>query len=240
LFFHSDNNRERFSSFFDIDPSRFILISHGNENMFLVSPNSGSSPVEDLRKRYKINQSTPVILFFGNLMPSKGIPDLLRAFKKIQLKNKQSHLIIAGKPTKHIDLNALLKLAQDLEISEITTFDTRYIPIEDVASLMEMASVVVYPYLNSTQSGSLQVAYAFGRPVIATNVGGLPDAVEEGKSGFLVPPGEPELLANEIKKFIDDPSLTQKMGNYGKHLSETRFSWSNAAKKIVTAYSKIV
>jgi glycosyltransferase involved in cell wall biosynthesis len=100
---------------------------------------------------------------------------------------------------------------------------------------MQMASVVVYPYLNSTQSGSLQVAYSFGRPVIATNVGGLPDAVEDGKSGFLVDPNNPEQLADKILLFINKPELTKSMGAYAKHLSETRFSWKTVAKIILDA-----
>lgn len=235
LFFHSDNNKERFSSLFNVDPNRFHLIPHGNESMFL-STKGPSLPQEKLRKRYNIDTTAPVILFFGNLMPSKGIPDLLEAFKLVQANATQAKLVIAGKPTKHINFDSLIKLSKDLQIDESTIFDSRYIPIEEVAPLMEMASVVVYPYLNSTQSGSLQVAYAFGRPVIATNVGGLPDAVEDGKSGFLVPPNDPEAIANAVMKFIASPNLTTEMGAYAKHLSETKFSWKTVAEKILVVY----
>ena len=238
LFFHSSNNKKRFSTLFNVDPKRFYLIPHGNENMFL-STNNGTLSEKELRKRYNVNATAPVILFFGNLMPSKGIPDLLEAFSHVHDDAPQARLIIAGMPTKHINLDHFIKLANDFRISGSTIFDSRYIPIEEVAPLMEMASVVVYPYLNSTQSGSLQVAYAFGRPVIATNVGGLPDAVEDGKSGFLVPPGEPKSIANAIMQFINNPNLTNKMGNYAKHLSETRFSWDTVADTILKSYSKV-
>lgn len=239
LFFHSDNNMDRFSTIFNVDPARFYLIPHGNESMFLYAGDVNSISEEELRARYNINPLAPVVLFFGNLMPSKGIPDLLEAFKLVLVNNTQAQLIIAGKPTKHIDLHALNQLAVKLGINNSTIFDSRYIPIEDVASLMKMASVVVYPYLNSTQSGSLQVAYTFGRPVIATNVGGLPDAVEDGRSGFLVNPGEPEQLANGIIKFINNPDLTDKMGAYAKYLSETRFSWNTVAEIILNVYRNI-
>lgn len=235
LFFHSNNNKERFASLFNVDSKRFHLIPHGNESMFINAFNAAESISEDeLRARYKIDKSAPVVLFFGNLMPSKGIPDLIKAFDFVQKKHPDSRLVIAGKPTKHIDLPALKKLTRDLDIDNSTIFDLRYIPIEDVAPIMQMASVVVYPYLNSTQSGSLQVAYVFGRPVIATNVGGLPDAVEDGKSGFLVEPNNPKQLANKIMMFINNPDLTQSMGAYAKHLSETRFSWNTVAKIILS------
>jgi len=240
LFFHSSNNMERFSSLFNVDSKKFHLIPHGNEGMFLTSSNAIKSVSEDeLRARYNIDVSAPIVLFFGNLMPSKGIPDLLEAFKLVQNKSPHSRLIIAGMPTKHIDLSALVNLTFDLGINDSTIFDSRYIPIEDVASLMQMACVVVYPYLNSTQSGSLQVAYVFGRPVIATNVGGLPDAVEDGKSGFLVDPSNPEQLAAKIMLFIDNPELTQSMGAHAKHLSETRFSWSTVANIILNVLGNV-
>jgi glycosyltransferase involved in cell wall biosynthesis len=238
IFFHGKSNQERFSSLFEIENTRWYLIHHGNEQLFLSSTAKNVTATQ-MRSRYNIGSNSPVILFFGNLMPSKGIPDLLQAFTQVYEKEKRSRLIIAGKPSKHIDLNSLLDLVSRLGIEESTVFDTRYIPIDEVGPLMEMASVVVYPYLNSTQSGSLQVAYAFSRPVIATNVGGLPEAVEDGKSGFLVPPESPQDIANAIMKFIDNPNLTNEMGAYAKKLSETRFSWNSIAKKILKTYQNV-
>jgi len=237
IFFHAKSNQERFSSLFKIDPLQFHLIPHGNEQLFLSS-DARVVTAAQLRSRYKIDPSSPVVLFFGNLMPSKGIPDLLKAFAQVQEREKRARLIVAGKPSKHIDLDSLFNLTSTLGIKESTIFDTRYIPIEEVAPLMEMASVVIYPYHNSTQSGSLQVAYAFSRPVIATNVGGLPEAVDDGKSGFLVPPESPEEIASAIMKFVENPSLTDEMGAYAKRLSETRFSWNSVAKIISEVYIK--
>ena len=235
LFFHAESNRERFASIFQVPDSQLHIIPHGNEQLF--APKSAQrKSVAETRKNYSYSTTTPVILFFGLLAPSKGLPDLLKAFALVAQKAPHARLLIAGKPSKHIELNDLLSMASELKISDVTTFDTRYIPIEEVASLMEMASVVLYPYVSSTQSGSLQVAYTFGRPVIATDVGGLPEAVEEGKSGFIVPPGSANALADAILKFIDDPGLTERMGAYAKHLSETRFSWKPIAQKILATY----
>jgi len=235
LFFHAQSNLNRFTSLFKISESQLYIIPHGNEQLF-TPDSSDITSTEKMRKKYNFSKDTPVILFFGILAPSKGIPDLLKAFALVNREAPNTRLVIAGKPTKHIELSELFSLASELNISDEIVFDTRYIPIEEVAALMEMASAVVYPYLSSTQSGSLQVAYAFGRPVIATNVGGLPEAIEDGKSGFLVPAEAPEALAQTILKFIKDPSLTKTMGAYAKHLSETRFSWRPIAKQILTIY----
>ena len=235
LFFHAQSNLERFLSLFQVPETQVHIIPHGNEQLFAPTDN-GQTSADTLRKGYGFPIDSPVILFFGILAPSKGIPDLLKAFAIVVKKAPKARLVIAGKPTKHIDYDELLTLASDLEISKVTKFDSRYIPIEEVASIMELASVIVYPYESSTQSGSLQIAYAFGRPVIATNVGGLPEAVEDGKSGFLVPPGSPDDLSQAILKFMEDPTLTESMGAYAKHLSETRFAWKPIAQKILGIY----
>ncbi|HMB23634.1 MAG TPA: glycosyltransferase family 4 protein, partial [Anaerolineales bacterium] len=91
----------------------------------------------------------------------------------------------------------------------------------------------------STQSGALQVAYTFGRPVVATQVGGLPEAVEHGRSGFLVPPNSPSELADGILKLVLNPELARVMGEYARHLSRTRFGWRTIAGQIIKVYAQL-
>jgi len=105
---------------------------------------------------------------------------------------------------------------------------------------MQLATVAVYPYRSITQSGALQVAYAFGKPVVATNVGGFPEAVDDGKSGILVKPEEPAELAEAILKIVNSRVLAKEMGAYAKNLSETRFAWEPIAKDILDTYSRII
>ena len=239
IFFHGESNRRRFLSLFRAPPENLHLIQHGNEQLFRAVRSEMMSP-EQMRKRYSIAADAPVVLFFGNLTPSKGLPDLLTAFSLVHQREDRARLVVVGKPLKFIDMEALKKLARELDISQSTIIDAQYLPMEDVGPLMEMARVVVYPYLNSTQSGALQVAYTFARPVIATNVGGLPEAVEDGKSGFIVPPSAPHELSDAIMKFIDNPALAREMGLYAEHLSKTRFSWDMIASDIMGIYSSAV
>lgn len=235
IFFHGESNRRRFLELFNVPEASLYIIPHGNEQFFLSARSEKVTGLQ-IKQRYGLEEDMPVILFFGNLTPSKGLPDLLKAFSLVYAKEKRARLMVVGRPSKFIDMDALTQLAAELEISEATIFDARYLPLEEVPPLMDIATVVMYPYLNSTQSGALQVAYTFGKPVIATNVGGLPEAVENGKSGFLVPAASPYELAQAMMKFIEDPSLTREMGSYAKNLSNTKFSWDSIAQKILSVY----
>ena len=235
IFFHAENNQRRFLELFSIPEDRLHIIPHGNEGLFL-SDRSEKLTRAQMQERYGIVEDMPVILFFGNLTPSKGLPDLLKAFSQVYAKESLARLMIVGRPSKFFGVEELRQLISELGISDATIFDARYILMEEVAPLMEMATVVIYPYLNSTQSGALQVAYTFGRPVIATKVGGLPEAVEHGKSGLLVSASAPDELARAILKLIKDPGLAKQMGAYAKHLSDTKFSWDSIALKILSVY----
>ncbi len=149
-------------------------------------------------------------------------------------------LLIAGYPTKHINIDDLKAKIAKLNLTEHVALDPRYVPLEEVGALMGLATIAVYPYRSSTQSGALQVAYTFGRPVVATAVGGLPEAIEHGRSGFLVPACSPPELANGILKLVTNPELSKVMGEYARHLSETRFSWKSVARQIIRVYGHLL
>jgi glycosyltransferase involved in cell wall biosynthesis len=237
IFLLSEEIRKRFLSIHtSIPEERTCVIPHGNSGWLLNIP-----PVSEevLRHHYGLRENERVVLFFGLLSPSKGLDDLLDAFAIVQ-KSCNAKLIIAGYPTKHINMNEMLEKNRKLGIADNVIFDMRYIPLEEIQPLMGLASVVVYPYRSGTQSGALQVAYTFGKPVIATAVGGLPEAVEDGKSGFIVPPHSPSELSKRIIAFINDLKMADEMGKYARHLSETRFSWQPIAAEIAQVYDRLI
>lgn len=240
LFFHSKSNLERFHELYpNIPASRFRLIPMGNG---LIFPQSANGPLlqKNLQTKYGLKPEDLVVVFFGNITPSKGVPDLLNAFAKVYAQNHRARLVIAGMPLKYIDMNSLIGTAANLGIGSVTHFDTRYLPMEEVKPLMGLATVVIYPYINSTQSASIQAAYACGKPVVATRVGGLPDVVMHGESGFLVEPHSPDELSEAILKIINDPELASSMGSCAKELSETTFAWPPIAGTVAGVYNEIV
>ena len=236
IFFHASENRGRFLSIYPSVPEKIThIIPHGNSRWLL---DILARPVDSLRRQYGFSEGERVVLFFGLLAPSKGVEDLIDAFA-IASRECSAKLVIAGYPTKHIDLNKLRARVETHGITDRVIFDPRYIPLEEINPLMRLSTVVVYPYRSSTQSGALQAAYIFSRPVIATAVGGLPEAVEDGRSGFLVCPESPRELAEKIITLINDTDLASKMGEYARHLAETRFSWQAIARQIVSIYEPL-
>jgi glycosyltransferase involved in cell wall biosynthesis len=239
IFFHGEAPRQRFLSMFRYPARQTCLIEHGNESLFLPTDQKDPDPF-DVDRYYQLEKHDRVVLFFGILQPSKGLPDLIEAFALVRQGSADARLLIVGYPSKHIDVNQLRRAAVDCAVDDRVTIDTRYVPIDQVGALVKRACVVVYPYRSGTQSGALQVAYAFGRPVVATTVGSMTEVVEEGRSGLLVPPNCPKRLAEAILQVVTDPRRAERMGGYAKHLSDTRFAWGPIAADILAVYHKSV
>jgi glycosyltransferase involved in cell wall biosynthesis len=121
-----------------------------------------------------------------------------------------------------------------LHIGAQVTFVDRYVPDEELASYFRAADVAVLPYLSATQSGVVQLAFGFGLPVIASNVGGLPDVIREGETGLLVPPGDVSALAEAVIYFFRaglGPGMAASI-----MANQARFSW----EQMVTAIEKLL
>ena len=239
IFFHANQYRERFHSLFNIPREKTVLIQHGNEGMFLMNAAEIEGAAINLKERYGLQADEPVILFFGLIAPSKGLPQLINAFEIVS-RQSPAKLVIAGYPTKQMDMDGLLDSVKKACISGQVIFDTRYIPFGEVPQLISLAHIVVFPYRTNTQSGSLQVAYSFGKPVIATNVGGLVETVEDGKSGFLVPVDDPQVFAEKMLYLLNNPGEALQMGQYARHLSDTLYSWNNVSEKIIDVFNSIL
>jgi glycosyltransferase involved in cell wall biosynthesis len=117
---------------------------------------------------------------------------------------------------------------------QLTLVD-RYVPNEEVALYFSAADVVMVPYLSATQSGVIQVAYGFGKPVVATDVGGIPEVVLEGRTGFVVPAGDATALANAVRRH----DAVADSGHFRREIAREnrRFSWDALVDTVERAHA---
>lgn len=154
----------------------------------------------------KIDKDENVLLFFGLVRQYKGLKHLLNALNIIREEDAKNtrrlRLLIAGdfggnRPEYD-------EMISKLGIGSMIDIDDEHIPINEVEKYFAACDLVVLPYEDATQSGVIQVAYSFDRPVLATRVGGLPDVVIDQETGYLTEPMRPDLIAGAIKDFFDN------------------------------------
>lgn len=175
---------------------------------------------EKARKHLGINEPEPLVLFFGFIREYKGLDLLLKAFSFEKLREIPVKLLIAGEFYTNPD--PYYRLARELGIEERLIWHTGFIPNDEVKYYFCAADLIAQAYKSATQSGVTQVAYHFERPMVVTNVGGLPEIINHGKSGYVVNP-DPGEIAGAIHDFF----AHQRGKTMKDSLKEEkkRFSW---------------
>jgi glycosyltransferase involved in cell wall biosynthesis len=186
---------------------------------------TGNMTREEARRRLEVEGR--VLLFFGLVRAYKGLKTLLAAYARVADKLDATLLVVGEFYESRKPYDALI---ESLGIAKRTRVIDRYIPDDEVALYFSAADVVVLPYKAATQSGITQTAFAFECPVIVTAVGGLPDVVENGVTGYVVPPDDPVALGDAIERFFAGDDATQ-MRSAIRSQSD-RFSWSGCARAL--------
>jgi len=162
-------------------------------------------PRAEARQKLGLPDDARVLLFFGLIRDYKGLDLLIAAFGML---DERYHLVIAGEP--YGDLGEYTKLIAASPQRGHIHMQARYIADAEVPSFFGAADAVVLPYRSATQSGITAIAYHFGVPVIATDVGGLKEALNNGRNGILVPEVSASAVAAGIVQFFDKgPSIFQ-------------------------------
>jgi glycosyltransferase involved in cell wall biosynthesis len=176
------------------------------------------------RQQLGLPEESPVILFFGLVRTYKGLGILLQALTHLP----QVRLLIAGEfyqPRSEYERQIV-----ELGINGRVRIEDRYLPNEEVPAYFAAADLVVLPYLSATQSGVSKLAYHFDKPVVITDVGGLAEEVEEGKTGYVAPPNDPIALAAAIEKVLREKNRV----DFAAHIREykKRYSWEHVVEAI--------
>lgn len=172
---------------------------------------------------------TPYILFFGQIVSHKGIEYLCEAIKINHKKHPDINLIIAGSGKIYFDFKPYENLNYIHLINE-------YIPISSLSGLLQNAIFAVCPYKDATQSGVVQMAFSTITPLIVTNVGDLPFAVQDGITGNVIPPCNSEALAIAIDDLLSNPQKISLYRNNIKQIWLPKMKWGNIANNYIKVW----
>ncbi|MBK8904976.1 MAG: glycosyltransferase [Anaerolineaceae bacterium] len=176
----------------------------------------------------------PLLLFCGLVRPYKGLDILLEA---LTLVKQPVHLLVAGEFWQG-GLATYQTQIQRLDLTNCVTIIDEYVPDELLAACIDRANVVVLPYRSATQSAVVQTAFGRGKPVITTDVGGLGEVVEDGRTGLVVPPEDPRALAEAIERYFAHGMEQVFSRNVGE--GNGRFSWQALIQQLETLTSRVM
>jgi glycosyltransferase involved in cell wall biosynthesis len=234
LIVHTEANRrdllERYPA---IDVRRVHVVPHGPLQ-------ADACPLDGDRSKARaalgIAEDARVALNFGSIKPYKGLDLLVSAMPAVAQNVPHAFLLLAGRPARPSDAPDL-QVLKDRGIGHRADFE--FISNKDAWKYYMAADVVVLPYRNITQSGVLLSTMAFGKPAIVTAVGGLPEVIRPGKTGWVVPPENVPALADAMSEALADPVRCEQMGESAKQEALERFSWNAIGKETIRIYQSI-
>ncbi len=175
---------------------------------------------QEALRRLQLPSEPHYLLFFGFIRAYKGLDLLLKALADPAMKKRDLRLIVAGEF--YEDQQSYLELIDELGLTARVILHDDYIPNEKVKYYFGVADLVVQPYRSATQSGISQLAFHFDRPMVVTRVGGLPEIVDHGSTGYVVDP-EPVAIARAIEDFFESDRLANMVEGVRK--AKRKFSW---------------
>jgi len=186
--------------------------------------------VKDLRRKFDPNNNKKILLFVGRLHPEKGVPTLFKALKLVEDLPVLLIMVYSFSGYK----KEYERLAKDLGITDKIIF-VGYVPHNNLREYYNISDLCILPSLREEWSNTIMESMACQTPIIATNVGGNPYLVVDGKSGFLVPTNDPLSLAQKIRLSLGNPQLS-------KQITDTAYNEirSYSKEKVGDIYRKTV
>lgn len=188
---------------------------------------------EEARRQLGLKIEGKYVLFFGFIRDYKGLDILIDAFGDLRLQDNEVRLLIAGEF--YGDPKPYLDRISALDISDIVVLHNDYIPDNKVNLYFRACDIVAQPYKTATQSGVTQVAFHFEKPMLVTNVGGLPEIVPDGKIGYVVEP-HAQNIADALYKFYDEDKEMEF--TQGVREEKKKYSWDRMTAAVLKAYGK--
>lgn len=240
IFVHTAQMRDELLQEFGVSPQAVTVIPFGINN---AVPNTRLTPAQ-ARQRLGIKESGRTILFFGRIAPYKGLEFLVSAFRQLAAKNSNYRLLIVGKP--HRGSESHLETIQETIRQETAAGQViqkiEFVPDNDTELYFKAADVLALPYTQVYQSGVLFLAYSFGLPVIAADVGSFREDVMVGRTGFMCQPGDAVGLASALETYFDS-DLFKTLDSRRPEIQDyanARHSWDTVGDETIAVYARLL
>jgi glycosyltransferase involved in cell wall biosynthesis len=174
------------------------------------------------------------ILLFGRMQKYKGVEAFIDMAEEVAKEIPSLQAVLAGTGPEITRLRDRIKQSPHLVLIE------KFMTPAEVISEFQKAALIVAPYIDATQSGVVAAAFANGRPVLATSVGGLVDSVTSGVNGILVPPQNPQALATEATKILGNHNIQRVLARNALATANGPHSWRSVADALVGAYADLL
>jgi glycosyltransferase involved in cell wall biosynthesis len=178
-----------------------------------------------------------VILYVGRQTAHKGLTFLLQGFAKFAQDHSEYKLVLVGERLEGGVDPSLVKLAERLGMSNRIKFTGR-LPDPQLRNILGRARCLVLPSLAESFGMTVLEAMASETPVIATNVGGIPELIDHGRNGLLVPPVNPNAIASSLDRIVTHAELRRKLVREGRRTAE-QFSWDKVAQATIQVYGEV-
>jgi glycosyltransferase involved in cell wall biosynthesis len=193
----------------------------------------------DARKSLNLEPADRFVVNLGHVREYKGIDTLLKAAALALPSVPRMRLFVGGPCSEAALAEEYRKSIQELGLQSVVRFQAGGLPDEEFLRCMAAADLVVLPYKRASgHSAVMMVAFALGKSVIATRVGGLSEAVVDGVSGSIVPPDDEQALADAMVKALSDSERLEKMGRNARKRFEETYSWDKIAAMTEEAYRR--
>ncbi len=211
---------------FGADPERVHVIPHG------VLKHLTRLPFEEPLPPELASVKGPVILCFGLVRPYKGVDVLLEAFQEVD----GAELWVVGLP--HMDMAPLRAAAQ--RARGRVRFVERFVDDSELPAYFRRADLVALPHRRIDQSGVLSAALAFGKPVVASDVGGFAEVAYDHRAVETVPPGDTAALRETLQRLLADPGERSELAARAAAAASGPYSWEEAGRQTLALYERLI
>jgi glycosyltransferase involved in cell wall biosynthesis len=240
IFVHTEKMKHELLRDFGVREQAVSVIPFGINN----SVPDTDLTAADAKERLGIREGEKAILFFGAIRPYKGLEYLVHAFQQIAMTSMQYRLIVAGEPKKGCEkyLDEIQRTVNRAVNPGQVIQRIQYIPDEETELYFKAADVLALPYTHVFQSGVLFLAYSFGLPVVAADVGSFREDIIEGRTGFLCRPCDSADLARAIETYFESDlfktldSRRQEIRDYANE----RHSWDIVGQMTRKVYAELL